>query len=447
MDMEMILIYVCMATFLAYLFLKPLFTRTTNKKNLPPSPWRLPVIGNLHQMSLYPHRCLHSLSLRYGPLMLLHFGSVPILVVSSADAARDVMKTHDIKFSNRPKTKTVDKLLKWGTEIGFSPYGEYWRKVKSICVMKLLSNKTVSSFENIREEEINVMMEKLEKASFLSSPVNLSEFLTTLTNDVLTRIVLGRKYSHEGGGYISQNVVRRFMELLGAFPIGDFIPVLAWIDRIRGLDSKVDHVLKEDMLFAGTVTTFTLIEWTMTELMRHPECMKKLQDEIRSVSTHNSYVSEKEVEKMNYLNLVIKEVLRVHPPAPMIPRQVSEDVELHGYDIAAGTQVLINVWAIQRETATWGPDAEEFRPERHLDLLVDFQGQNYNYIPFGSGRRGCPGIGFALALVGVTLANLVKRFEWRVHVETMGDDKPDLAEAVGADVCRKFPLVVCPSSV
>ena len=131
-EMEIILISLCVATFLALLFLKPLLTRiTTTKVKLPPSPWRLPVIGNLHQLSLHPHRSLHSLSLRYGPLMLLHFGCVPVLVVSSAEVAHDVMKTHDIKFSNRPRTKTVNKLLN-GREIAFSPYGEYWRQAKVI---------------------------------------------------------------------------------------------------------------------------------------------------------------------------------------------------------------------------------------------------------------------------------------------------------------------------
>ncbi|KAF8097107.1 hypothetical protein N665_0294s0013 [Sinapis alba] len=496
-DMEIILISLCLATFLAFLFLKPLLTRiTTTKVKLPPSPWRLPVIGNFHQLSLHPHRSLHSLSLRYGPLMLLHFGCVPVLVVSSAEVAHDVMKTHDIKFSDRPRNKTVDKLLN-GREIAFSPYGEYWRQAKSICVSNLLTIKTIQSFENIRAEEINTMMEKLEKASSLSSPINLSKLFTTLTNDVIRRIVLGKKYSSErGGGYISQDIVRRFIELMGAFPLSDFIPVLSWIDRIRGLDDKVEEVYNEldvfleklvqehedtdedrsdflyillslqrdkttpieldrsdlklillDMLVGASVTTFTLLEWTMTELMRHPECMKKLQDEIRSVSAHDLCVTEKEVEKMSYLNLVIKEVLRLHPPVPIIPRLLREDVELHGYDIAAGTQVLINAWAIQRDITTWGPDTEEFRPERHLDLLVDFQGLNFKYIPFGSGRRRCPGIRFALALVEVTLANLVKRFNWRVEVGTMGDNKPDLAEAIGLDVCRKFPLIVCPSCV
>ncbi|KAL0679436.1 hypothetical protein Bca4012_007417 [Brassica carinata] len=154
----------------------------------------------------------------------------------------------------------------------------------------------------------------------------------------------------------------------------------------------------------------------MTELMRHPKCMKKLQDEIRSVQPHYSYVSEKEAEKMNYLNVMIKEALRLHPP------------------------VQINVWAIQREIATWGPDADEFRPERHLDSLLDFHGNDQKYIPFGSGRRKCPGIGLAIALAEVTLANLVNRFDWRIEVGPLGDDKHYLDEASSIDVCRKFPL-------
>ncbi|KAF3591580.1 hypothetical protein DY000_02026102 [Brassica cretica] len=279
--------------------------------------------------------------------------------------------------------------------------------MQSICVMNLLTNKTIRSFEDIRAEEINVLMGKLEKASSSSSPVNLSKLFINLSNDFITRVVLGKKYSTEGGEYISQNVVRKFMELVGTFPLGDFIPKLAWVERIRGLDKKVEEVYKEDMLFGAATTTFALLEWTMTELMRHPECMKKLKDEIHFVSTHNLYVTEQEAEKMSYLNLVIKEALRLHPGVPIAPRQLSEDVKVHGYDIAAGTQVLINIWAIQRDVSAWGQDAEELRPGRHLDTVVDFQGQNLKFIPFGSGRRQCPGSGYVVALVEVTLANLV----------------------------------------
>lgn len=494
--MEIILISLSLTTLLSFMFLKSFLRQTTTTKlNPPPSAWRLPVIGNLHQLSLHPHRALCSLSHRYGPLMILYFGRVPTLVVSSADTALDALKTHDLKFSNRPVTKMVDKLLNSGRDLAFAPYGEYWRQVKSLCALNLFSKKTIQSFGYIREEEITLMMDKLAKASSSSSTVNLSALLTTLTNDVITRVVLGRKYSGEEGGNNSNNIVRRFNELLGTYPLGEFVPSLAWIDWIQGLDKKVEKVNKEidvflekvvqehedadqdmsafvdillstqkdkttpfeldraglkillvELLFAGSATTFTLMEWTMTELLRHPECMKKLRDEILSVSKHNLYVSEKEVEKMNYLNMVIKEVLRLHPSGPLIPRLVSDDVKVNGYDIAAGTRVLINLYAIQRDTATWGPDAEKFRPERHFDSPLDLEGQNFKYFPFGSGRRRCPGDGLALPLVELTLANLVKRFNLRFEGGPKGDNKPDLLEATGLDVCRKFPLIVSPFS-
>ncbi|KAJ0263572.1 hypothetical protein HA466_0038950 [Hirschfeldia incana] len=313
----------------------------------------------------------------------------------------------------------------------------------------------------------------------------------------MSKVTLGRKYSSDQGTDI-KTLVRTFAQVLGTFPVADYIPSLAWIDWIRRLDGKVEEVSKTfdnflekvvqehdvdaekkrsgfvdtllsiqrekmtpfdfdksdikliilDMFLGGTATTSSLLEWTMTELMRHPECMKKLRDEIYSVSAHNLYVNEEDVERMNYLNVVIKETLRLHPPlSVLIPRQLSEDIKLKGYDIAAGTQVIINAWAIQRDNATWGPDAEEFKPERHLNSSWDFRGQDFKFLPFGSGRRLCPGIRLALVLVEVTLANLVKRFDWRVPVGPHGIDKPDLAEAAGLEACRKFPLIVFPTSV
>ncbi|KAJ0263573.1 hypothetical protein HA466_0038960 [Hirschfeldia incana] len=302
----------------------------------------------------------------------------------------------------------------------------------------------VRSFHKEREEEINTLMEKLEKASSSSSLVNLSQLFTTLTSDVMSKVALGRKYSSDEGKVDIKTVLRTFARVFGTFPVAEYIPSLAWIDWIRRLDSKAE----EDMFIGGTATASSVLEWTMTELMRHPECMKKLRDEICSVSTHNSYVKEDDVEKMNYLNAIIKETLRLHPPVSiLLPRLLSEDVRLRGYDIAAGTQVMINAWAIQRDNATWGPDAEEYKPERHLNSSLDFQGQDYKFIPFGSGRRLCPGIRLGLVLVEVTIANLVKRFDWIVQIGLHGVDMPDLAEAAGIEACRKYPLIVFPSSV
>ncbi|VYS45761.1 unnamed protein product [Arabidopsis thaliana] len=496
--MEMtLMVSLCLTTLLTLLLLKKFLKRTAKKVNLPPSPWRIPVIGNLHQLSLHPHRSLHSLSLRYGPLMLLHFGRVPILVVSSSEAAHEILKTHDLKFANRPKSKAVHGLMNGGRDVVFGPYGEYWRQMKSVCILNLLTNKMVASFEKVREEEVNAMMEKLEKASCSSSAENLSELFVTLTSDVTSRVSLGKKYwEDETAGGLKKRV-RQIMELLREFPIGDYVPALAWIDRINGFNSKIvevsraysdlmEKVVQEhleggehkadfvnillsiekeknngfkvqrndikfmilDMFIGGISTSSTLLEWIMTELIRNPECMKKLQNEIRStIRPHGSYIKEKEVENMRYLKAVIKEVFRVHPPLPLIlPRLLTEDVKVKGYDIAAGTEVLINAWSIHRDPAIWGPDAEEFKPERHLDSTLDYHGQDLNYIPFGSGRRICPGINLAMGLVEVTLANLVGRFDWSVDPGPNGD-QPDLAEDFGLDVCRKNPLIAFPSSV
>ncbi|CAA0395074.1 unnamed protein product [Arabidopsis thaliana] len=487
--MEIILVTLCLTTLLALLLLKSILKRTTtNNLNLPPSPWRLPVIRNLHQLSLNTHRSLRSLSLRYGPLMLLHFGRTPVLIVSSADVAHDILKTYDVICANRPKTKVIDKILRGGRDVAFAPYGEYWRQMKSICIQNLLSNKMVRSYEKIREDKIKLMIEKLEKASSSSSPspVNLSQLLMTLTNDIICRAALGRKYSTKEDGVDVENIVRAFSALVGEFPIGEYIPSLSWIDKIRGQDHKMEEVDKRfdeflervvkehedanketrsdlvDKLLTiqsdksalkliiwvsikttGTATSLSFLEWAMTELMRNPKVMKKLQEEIRSSSSQGLFVTEKEAEKMDYLQAVIKEALRLRPPAPlMVPRVLSEDVSDKPI---MGTQVIINAWAIQRDTTTWGIDAEEFRPERHLDSILDFQGQDFKFIPFGSGKRICPGIGFTSALIGVTLANIVKRFNWRMDVEPQRVQH-DLTEATGLVVFRKFPLIAIPSS-
>ncbi|KAJ0236666.1 hypothetical protein HA466_0253720 [Hirschfeldia incana] len=357
----------------------------------------------------------------------------------------------------------------------------------------------VKSFENIREEEIVTMMEKLEKASSSSLPVNLSEYLLNMSNNVICRIAMGRKYSLEENPRDFGNLFRTIMELVGSIPVGDYIRGLAWIDKIRGLDRKMEEVSKTfvefldgvvqehvdegenketfdfvdillqvqrdktagfeldrsdirlimlDMFLGGMTTTFTTLDWAMMLLIRHPKCMKRLQNELRTDARYMFYVSEEQVKNMKYLKAVVKEVLRLHNPVPLlIPRQLSEDVELKGYDITAGTQVIINAWAIHQDTATWGPDAGEFKPERHLDLPLDFSGQDFKFIPFGSGRRICPGIGFAMALIEVTLANLVNRFNWRVESRPLGDDDQYyLAETTGIEVCRRFHLFAFPSS-
>ncbi|KAL0356309.1 UNVERIFIED_CONTAM: cytochrome [Sesamum radiatum] len=216
------------------------------RKRLPPSPRKLPIIGNLHQLGVYPHRSFQALSRRYGQLMLLHLGQVPVLVASSADAACEIMRNQDLIFSNRPRLSIPDRLTYGSRDVAFAPYGEYWRQARSICVLQLLSNKMVQSFRRVREEETSNMIDKIRQLGSSSSVVDLSDVLVTTTNDVFCRVALGRKYGDEDGDERKINkVLGEFVELLGtSSSVGDYIPWLGWRSRVNGLDAKVEKVAK-----------------------------------------------------------------------------------------------------------------------------------------------------------------------------------------------------------
>ncbi|XP_059658926.1 cytochrome P450 736A117-like [Cornus florida] len=493
--------YVPPLLFSIFFLFKWLSTAKT-KRNLPPSPPKLPIIGNLHQLGVFPHRSLRSLAQQYGPLILLHFGSKPVLFVSSADAAREIMKTHDLIFSNRPKSSILRRVF-YDKDVAFTPYGEYWRQVKSICVLNLLSNRRVQSFHRVREEETALLIEKIKHAAS-SSPVDLSEMIVSLTNDVVCRVALGRKYSRiSKSGRKFKDLLRDIGELMGEFNLGDYILWLAWLNQINGLNARVEKIAKEldeflegviedhidskkkesngggsgdqdkkqqdfvdvlleiqrentdgfllqrdsikalilDMFAAGTDTTFTALEWTMTELLKHPKAMNELQHEVRVIARGKLEITEDDVEKMQYLKAVIKESIRLHPPTPLlVPRESTQDVKVMGYDIAAGTQVFINAWAIARDPLLW-KDAEDFRPERFLNKSIDFKGHDFKFIPFGAGRRGCPGIQFTTSVNELALANLVHKFDFALPDGATEEDF-DITEAPGISVHKKYPLLV-----
>ena len=191
------------------------------------------------------------------------------------------------------------------------------------------------------------------------------------------------------------------------------------------------------MLFAGTDTTASVIEWAMTELLGHPLILKKLQNEVCKIVGAKRAITEDELEKMPYLKAVIKETLRLHPPGPLLlPRESMRDTQVMGYDIAARTQVLINAWTIGRDPSFWArPD--EFWPERFMDSLVDFRGHDFEFIPFGAGRRGCPGIQFAMSVDELALANLVGNFDFSLPV----GEELDMSEAAGLAVHKRTALL------
>lgn len=218
---------------------------TRARGNLPPSPPKLPIIGNLHQvLQNLPHRSFKALSERYGPLMYVYFGNTPSLVVSSAELASQVMKTHDIAFSNRPKSLAAHILLYECKDLGNVNYGEYWRQLRKICVLELLSPKRVQSAQHVRVEEVSCLINKIRCSCLNGGGINLSEMLLAVSNNIASRCVFGRKVEGGGGGGGNGGskfgeLTRRQMMLMTSFCFGDLYPSLKWIDVLTGFIGRL----------------------------------------------------------------------------------------------------------------------------------------------------------------------------------------------------------------
>ncbi|KAK7291596.1 hypothetical protein RIF29_06866 [Crotalaria pallida] len=475
--------------------------RRRNNANLPPCPPRLPLIGNLHQLGTLPHRSLQALSQKYGPLMMLKMGQIPTLVVSSAEVAREIFKNHDAVFSNRPSVTAAEIYTYGGKDVAFAPYGEEWRQTRKICVLELLSMKRVQSFQPIREEEVAEMLDTIRNERKNSSTVNLTKLLIAASNNLNSRCVFGQKYDTQDGSTASFGELgRKMLVQFTAFCVGDCFPSLAWVDSIvtrqipkfkdtlSSFDVFFDKVIAEhkaklkmvddqstkkdfvdillqlqeddmldfkltqdnlkavivDMFIGGSDTTSTTLEWAFAELMNSPSAMKKVQEEVRRVVGNKSVVDENDVKQMNYLKCVLKETLRLHPPVPLlVPRETTSSVKLRGYDVPTKTRVILNAYAIQRDPEVWDkPD--EFLPDRFESSQVDFKAQEIEFIAFGSGRRGCPGISFGVTFTTFVLANLLYWFDWKIPRTDGYVENIDMSERNGITVNKKVPLYLEP---
>jgi cytochrome P450 len=195
------------------------------------------------------------------------------------------------------------------------------------------------------------------------------------------------------------------------------------------------------MFVGGTDTTSTTMQWAMAELVKNPSIMKKAQEEVRRVVGEKSKVDEADIDQMDYLKCIVKETLRLHAPL-MITRGSSAIAKLEGYDIPPKTIILINAWAIQRDPKLWDR-ADEFLPERFVNNPIDFKGQHDQFIPFGMGRRGCPGKSFAITEAEYVLANLLYWFDWELPDGANREDL-DMSEVYRVVICKKVPLLLVP---
>ncbi|KAL5102391.1 hypothetical protein RYX36_006718 [Vicia faba] len=436
----------------------------------PPGPPTLPIIGNLHMLGKLPHRALETLSKKYGPIMSLQLGQVPAIIISSSKAAELFLKTHDLVFASRPKTQGSE-LMSYGSKgVAFSEYGPYWRSVRKFCTLKLLSASKVDMFAPIRKNELSVLVKTLEKAALVGEVVNVSEAVENLVQDIIYKMILGRSRYEQ---FDLKKLVQQGLTLIGAFNLADYVPWLGVfdlqgitrgfkkisktldeilemiiaeheetsnVDKTRAEDfvdillsimhQTIDHESEQnqevidrtnikaillDMIVAAIDTSATSIEWTLSELLRHPRVMKILQNEIQDEVENKRMVEEKDLKKLNYLDIVVDEILRLHPVAPLlVPRESRESVTIDGYFIEKKTRVLVNAWAIGRDPNIWSENAEEFYPERFIDKKMNYQGHEFESIPFGSGRRRCPGIQMGLITIKLVVAQLVHCFNWEL---------------------------------
>uniref|UniRef100_A0A224X464 Tryptamine 5-hydrolase n=1 Tax=Hypericum kalmianum TaxID=473045 RepID=A0A224X464_9ROSI len=471
--------------------------------NLPPSPKGLPVIGHLHLVTDMPHHAFTDISRRLGPIFHLRLGQVPTVVVNSAQLAKLVMKTHDHVFSNRPQLISAQYLSFGCSDVTFSPYGPYWRQARKVCVSELLSARRVNSFRLVRDVEVDRAMKSV--AAHSGRELDLSQVFFNLANDVLCRVAFGRRFvDEEGSRGDLVHVLTETQELFAGFCLGDFFPEWGWVNSVSGYKRRLvrnlgqlravcDEIIAEhegkmgnenvgddgntrdedfvdvllriqrrhdlevpitddnlkalvlDMFVAGTDTSSATLEWTMTELARHPEVMSKAQKEVRNLVAGRRKVDEDDLRHLPYMRSVIKESMRLHPPVPLlVPRESMEKCVLEGYEIPPKTRVLVNAYAIGRDPNSWDRPLE-FDPERFMASEVEFKDQDFRFLPFGGGRRGCPGYTFGLATIEIALARLLYHFDWELPDGVDGGGM-DLGEIFGLATRKKSPLVLVPTA-
>ncbi|KAJ1412876.1 Cytochrome P450 [Sesbania bispinosa] len=221
-----------------------LWRTSKNAKRLPPGPKGLPILGSLHKLGANPHRDLHQLAQKHGPIMFLRLGFVPIIVVSSPQAAELFLKTHDLVFASRPPHEAA-KYIAWEQRnLTFAAYGSYWRNMRKMCTLELLSQTKINSFKPIREEELDLLMKLLREAANDGVCVDLSSKIATLIANMSCRMVLGKKYMDQDldeKGF--KGVMQEGLHLAATPNIGDYIPYIAAFD-LQGLTKRMKAVHK-----------------------------------------------------------------------------------------------------------------------------------------------------------------------------------------------------------
>nr|XP_043607215.1 cytochrome P450 93A2-like [Erigeron canadensis] len=480
-------------TILVWVFSKS----TCPKSHFPPTPFALPIIGHLHLLSSIPHQAFHKLSYRYGPIFRLFLGSKPGIIVCSPEIAKEFLKTHEHMCLDRARSSATDYLSYGNKGLVVAPYGVYWKFMKKIVMSNLLNGRTLDMFSLVRHKEVYRFINSMSKKARVGEGVNLGKELMKLSNNVISIMLMGDRCTDDKKDVADDlmNLVADMFQAIGTFNLSDYIWLLKSLDlqgvgkiakKLRArLDVMIERIIKEheearehggeikdllhilldieqdesmeiklsreyikafimDILLAATDTSAATMEWGLSQLINHPNIMKKALEEIHQVVGENRLLQESDIPNLPYLQAIVKETLRLHPPFPMFVRKSTEDFMVAGYHIPAKTIVFINVWALGRDPNHW-ESPHEFRPERFQgkENDIDVRGQHFHMLPFGSGRRMCPGISLAHFMVHTTLGTMIQCFDWKAGKD--GNlSSVDMEEGVGLTLTKANHLVCVP---
>ncbi|CAN0922459.1 Cytochrome P450 81Q32 [Linum grandiflorum] len=465
----------------------------------PPSPPRRPITGHLHLLKPSPlHRALHHISQTYGDIFSLRFGTRKVLVISSPSLVEECFTKNDLTFANRPSLIAGKHLNYNSTTMGFSSYGDHWRSLRRLTTIELFSTTRINSFSGIRTDEVRLLLKKLFGLRGGGGQVNLTEKLLEVAFNVVMRMIAGKRYyggeeeEVDEGGKEFQDIIKEMEALRGSSNFNDYIPVLRWVDyggvekKMMKLGRKMDGFLQNlvdeqqrlitnegiddqgqrktnlirvllslretepefytdqtikgiilTTVTAGTQTSAATLEWAMSLLLNNPEKMDKAFSEMESIVGSDHLFDESDIPKMNYLHNIINESHRLFPPTPLLlPHESSTECKVGGFDVARGTMLLVNTWSMNRDPKLWD-EPDKFVPER---FEGGGGGEGFKLLPFGAGRRACPGAGLAKRVVALTLGAMIQSFRW----ERVGEEEIDMKEGSGLSMPKALPLeVIC----
>ncbi|KAL3531081.1 hypothetical protein ACH5RR_010403 [Cinchona calisaya] len=473
----------------------------------PPEPagaW--PFVGHLPQLSSHNTlaRTLGALADKYGPVFAIRVGMIRILVINNSETVKECFTTNDIVFASRPNSNAGIYLGYNYAAFGFAPYGPFWRQMRKLVLLEVLSNRRLENLRHVRVSEIEMSIKELFSVinDNRGTKVVISDWLEQLTLNMIVRTIAGNRYSDTevgtkiDSGYFKK-VVKEFMYVTGKLDLSDVIPIqlLRWLD-IQGHIKSMKRLFKEldaimqiwidehigrrnmkskpagderdfidvmlsviedeftfghsketlikatimNLILAGSDTTSVHLTWILALLLNNRHVMKQAQEEIRQNVGEERWVEESDIKNLLYLQAIVKETLRLYPPGPLsVPHEAREDCQVSGYHIRKGTRLFVNVWKLHRDPTIWS-EPDKFLPERFMTshAEVDVSGQHFEFTPFGSGRRSCPGITFAMHVTHLTLARLLQGFDF----STPSNLPVDMTEGQGMTLPKVNPLEV-----